>query len=299
MVFPKPVCVTNNHLASLYNLMAEGENRAPFLTGQDLQLLAGLISIHYNADPRYDNSNFKVSKGYMSFCGPLFCAISFLPENRKEQGVFVFPDAYKKKYRELHKKCLIRAGYLVANLKTSANDRSWIRFSELLESQKTRLTIDSEELERVQINARTAMNEILSATDGNFSMFREGAGKYGLPIEERKVGMQKEEMREWFNSQFYIMREVPSEERANLLDKLLNLFVEYFQFGAPYLLNDLQDVKENDMRLNFSDVEVVRMRNAIMQSIQDFARITPRVKLNIESFEQLNYLVGGEQESYS
>ena len=299
MVFPKPVCVTNNHLASLYNLMAEDSNRAPFLTGQDLQLFAGLITMYYNDDPQYESSNFLVNNGYMGRCGPLFCAVSFLPENREAQGEFIFSEEYKKKYRSLYKKCLKRAGYLVSKLKTAGDDRAWIQFSERLEGEKVRQTQRSDELEIVQMYSRSAMDEILSATDGNFSMLREGVGKYGLSIEERKVGMQKAEMKEWFDSQFYILRDIPKAERTQLLDEMLSLFVEYFKFGAPYLLIDLQAVKEDGIRLNFGKKEVERMRRAIESAIADFVRITPRVKLNIDNFENLNNLMGEESSSYS
>lgn len=285
-----PVCMNNNQLAALYSVMATGDARAKFLTGEDLQFLAALISYHYSKDSMGDNTSFTVERGIVSRATPRFCAMPYRLEKERYGESFVYSSEFVKKYRGLYQKCIDRFGKL--GEQDTNEDRT--EFAYLLENMKEN---DEYRFDPLVYNLYAASNMQVLDEVKYREFLDTSSTRTGVSVQQATPLTEAEKL-EWVNSQFYIMKNLNPQDAKRMEDELIDLYAEFFNTGLPYIFY-YQQARLNSnigIKLKFGDKEKERFKEAVKAAIEDFAK-TSRVKINNEAYGQLQSIMQQGQES--
>lgn len=282
-----PVCIANNNLASIYSLMAEGDSCAKFLTSDDLQLFAALISYHYSQDETTLLSNFSVKVGRVSPSSPRFCAVPYKIEKSEFGSDFRYTREYLDEYRRLYHKCITRYGRKWDRDKSSAN----VAFSKSLASEKTLNSTFNNDL--VSAIYESSANQVIDET--NYRKFCESRSSSLAVGIQTMVPISNEDKPDWINSQFYILNvnEIDKKEKEKILGEFLECLSQYFETGLPYIFY-YQQAKlppRIGIKLNFDKEKFLQ---AVKLSIEDFAR-TSRAQINNRRFEELKSIMAKEE----
>ncbi|MBP3630600.1 MAG: hypothetical protein J6J23_03830 [Clostridia bacterium] len=287
------VCINNNHLASIYNLLAKGTERAKFLTSDDLQLLSALVSYYYSQDEQYVSSNFtyadRSGRKQLRRTIPTFYAMPYRAEKRP--WGFVYSNEFLSRYRGVHRKCLLRFG---KKWDSNVNEKR-IRFAKSLFNAKLSSSIIVDDF--VTDLYLTATEQVLDETRYRDFITSNPSRLLGTEM-QKEVGLSSEEIKDWIDSQFYIMKDVGEIESGKMLNDLLDLLGEYFDSGLPYLLYYQRTWGTPDiaLKLKFSNEEKERFKRAFQLAIKEFAK-TGRVQVNNSSYHQLEKLMEEESEA--
>ncbi len=286
-----PVCLINNHLASIYNVMSSGENKAKFLTSEDLQYLAALISKHYAENKEDYATNFTLQRGRGIPSTPRFCALPYRIEKEKFGDDFKYSEDYLRRYRKIYESCIERFGQVGKNSRET--DEARIKLATRLASFKENANDSQDYLTDEFYEA--SRDDILEDIKYRDFLASKYSRRMGVSIQDKKQLTDSEKL-EWIDSQFYIMRDIPESKREELLNGLMDLYEEYFNSGLPYIFY-YQQTRLNPsigLKLKFGEREKQKFKKAIELAIKDLEN-TQRPRINNEAYQELRDMTGQAQ----